>query len=180
MSSWLNSNYSDVAKAIEAIATTLALGLGGLWTWLLFVRHRQRYPRAKVSHEVQHRRLVSGGILLHITVTLENNGDVLLGAVGYLLRVQQVLPLHDKVKPVAQPNSTLPTNRTEIPWPSLAERRIAWARGQFEIEPGETDRIYCDVVVPDHIETVEVYSYFDNAAKHKRRVGWTITTLHDL
>lgn len=180
MGSWIGSNYSDLAGAIQAIAGTLALILGGLWTWQLFVRHRQRFPRAKVSHTVEHRALIPGRVLLHVTVELENTGDVLLRPVGYLLRVQQVLPLHPKLAPLAAESAALSEADTEFPWPTLGERRKRLEGGTLELEPGESDRIYCDVVIPDRIQTVEVYSHFDNGTKPKRRIGWSITTLYDL
>jgi flagellar biogenesis protein FliO len=49
------SDIKDIADVIQALFTSLAFIIGGAWTYLLFVRKRQRFPRAKIEHQITQR-----------------------------------------------------------------------------------------------------------------------------
>lgn len=49
----------------------------------------------------------------------------------------------------------------------------------IEIEPGEIEQLHYDFFVASNIKAILVYSYFRNIQK-SHRVGWSLTTTHDI
>ena len=44
----LNSTVTIFTNCV----TIIAIGVGGLWAYYLFIQNRQKYPRAKVKHKL--------------------------------------------------------------------------------------------------------------------------------
>jgi len=176
------SNLKDITEIARSFATVAAILVGGLWSYMLFVRTRQRYPRAKIKHEITHRALSDDKGLLHIAVNISNSGDVLLSVVSAQTRIQQVLPTPPEIlDSVNQGLDPVQKGKTEIEWPLIGTtRKSHWAKGKREIEPGESDELHYDFVLDSRIQTVEVYTYVKNATKRGREIGWSLTTLYDL
>lgn len=168
----------DIAAGIESIVTAIGIIVGGYWSYMLFVKQRQKYPRAKIVHEIIHKHISTGKFLLRVCVTVSNIGDVLLSLNHIETRIQQMRPLHpdieDKIKNV------VPIKTDEIPWPSLDLKESNWDVKEYEVEPKEDDKFYYDFVLDSNIQTVEVYSYIRNVAKGGREIGWNLTTIYDL
>jgi len=68
-------------------------------------------------------------------------------------------------------------NKTEIEWPMLYGREWKWEKGGFEIEPGESDSLHADYIIPDYVEVIEFYCYISNARKKRAKLGWTLTQI---
>jgi hypothetical protein len=120
---------------------------------------------------------------VHTGIT--NSGNVILPIRDAIFRVQQVLPLADEVlRAVQAGEDAVEEGALEVVWPGLAERVHKWPPKEIEIEPGETDEIICDFVLDEakDIETVQVYGYFENSRKRRRRrpIGWGLATLYDM
>lgn len=170
----------DIADFVEAVLTSLALLLGGAWSYALFVKKRQKYPRANLTHAVSHRAIGDGKIVLNVAATISNGGDVLLSILSAETRVEQLCPpppgIEDTLMRAKQ------EQKRELEWPVLAMRVSDWQQGEFQIEPGESDQLYYDFVIEDSVKTVKVYTYFRNfAIKGKNReIGWNVTTVYDL
>lgn len=170
-----------IASIIQAIVTSAGIVVGGVWTYMVFVKKRQKYPRASVRHDISHRNLGGGHVLLSVRATISNAGEVLLSLESAETRVQQVLPplatLLDDVKKGKDP---VPTGETEVGWPLLCSRKSKRKIGEFQIEPGESDSIQYDFILSEEVGTVEIYTYLKNEAVHKRNIGWNVTTIYDL
>lgn len=149
---------------------------------MLFVRTRQRYPRAKIEHYITHRIISSSNVLVHVGVNISNTGDVLLSLISAQTRIQQVLPVKAEIMDaISEGRDPVPKGQREIEWPLIgSSRRSTWEPGKWEIEPGESETIYYDFIIESGIEALEVYSYFGNASKPKREIGWNLTTLYDI
>jgi hypothetical protein len=175
-------NLTSVQTAVEVaegIATILAIVVGGIWSYMLFVRTRQKYPRASVTHRITHRPLDSERQLVVVDVILHNTGEVLLSLESSETRVQEVLPLPSGL--LGSDNATpVRDGSTEVEWPLLESSERTWKQGEFEIEPGEVDQVTYDFIVGSDVETIRVYSYFRNTTKEKKQIGWGLTTLYDL
>jgi hypothetical protein len=74
-------------------------------------------------------------------------------------------------------------------WPFVDKREKDCSGGKAELEPGETDQFNFDFFIDPAIETVSVYAYLENVTKSKhgrwrwskpRKLGWSVTTLHDI
>ncbi len=175
------SRFKDIAGIVESLAKVIALAVGGWWTYLLFVRKRQQYPRAKVTHTVIHKPLASGQRLLHVATNVTNTGEVLLCLVSGFTRIQQMSPPPSElVKCLRQGHDPVKQGETEYEWPSVGERKWDWQDHPHEVEPGEDDEIDCDFVVESDAETLEIYTYLKNKAKPEREIGWNLTTIYDL
>lgn len=172
-------------ETIAALVQTAALLVGGAWAYLRFVKGRLWYPRASLRHTISHRPVEGGRVLLRVHTGITNSGNVILPIRDAIFRVQQVLPLADEVlRAVQAGEDAVEEGALEVVWPGLAERVHKWPPKEIEIEPGETDEIICDFVLDEakDIETVQVYGYFENSRKRRRRrpIGWGLATLYDM
>jgi hypothetical protein len=177
------SNFSlkDFMSIIQAIATTIAILLGGLWSYFLFVKKRQKFPHATISHQIHYKPISNGKALLNVKTVINNSGDVLLSLESGEVRVQQILPLPaDIASMIGEGQDPVPENKTEVDWPLIGVRSFTWEKGTCEIEPGENDHFVTDYVVDADIQLVTVYSYFKNTKKYKRDIGWGVTTLYEI
>jgi hypothetical protein len=175
------STVKEIVDIIQAIFMIAAIIIGGIWGYWLFVQYRQKYPRASIAHRITHRPIANGKLLLHVVVIISNAGDVLLSLVSLETRIQQVLPPPAEVLDfINKGHSPVPDGQTEIDWPLIDSQESGWKRGEYEIEPGESQEIHYDFILDAETQTIEVYSYLKNEKKRDREIGWDLTTLHDL
>ncbi len=180
------SRFAEMKELIEVVAsglTLLAIVVGGTWSYLLFIRTRQKYPSANINQEITYRRITPDRIWIRVTVTLQNTGKVLLSLVSGLTWVQQVLPLDTEIREkIDKLEDPVLKHESQIRWP-LAEpaKELLWKKGEHEIEPSETDQVYFDFIVDSEIRTIVVYTYFSNVKKFRRSsLGWQIIKVYDL
>ncbi len=174
-------SFKEVVTVIQAIVTTIAIVVGGLWTYFLFVKKRQKFPRASVSHQIFCRTISGEKALLNVKTVISNSGDVLLCLESGVVRVQQILPIPDNIDAlIKQDQDPVAGDRTEIDWPLIGTRSFSFEKGKCEIEPGEHDQFVSDHVIDANVQLVAVYSYFKNTRKRRRDIGWSITTVYEI
>jgi hypothetical protein len=175
-------SIKDISDVVKNIATVIAIFVGGYWTWRTFVRTRGRFPRANLTHSITHIPLTEDKVLLHVTVTISNTGELLLSFVYGKIFIKQVLPLWHKIREsIDENNDPIPEGERQITWPSprtAKSRRLRWPVGAFQIEPGDSHDIVCDFILNSDVQVVKIYSHFTNI--RKRKIGWDLTTLYDL
>jgi hypothetical protein len=66
----------QAAEAAQAVATIIALCLGGWWTYSRFVRQREDHPHIEFSVEIKFVRKVSEWWVVELIAWLENKGKV--------------------------------------------------------------------------------------------------------
>ena len=175
------ASFKEILEVANHVVSVLAVLFGGFWGYLLFVKRRQKYPRANLVHHITHRPFGGGKTLLQVSVTISNTGEVLLSLISAQVRVQQLLPPTPNVAGcLERGEDPVPDGDTEVPWPLLQERKTAWTAGEFEIEPGESDQICYDFFVDSEVSSVEIYSYLTNVRKRQREIGWHLTSTYDL
>jgi len=179
-------------ELVQAAVTVLAIFVGGYWTYMLFRQKRQRYPRANIEHRIVHKSICSDKVLLHVTARLTNIGEVLLALRFGRTTIEQMMPIMPHLQShIDEGGDPVVDGETDIVWPALGTRETSWQRGQFELEPNESDDLQFDFIIDSSIETVLVYSYFRNAQKYRnpilrwllrqtREIGWGISTVYDL
>lgn len=173
--SW--SNVKDIAALIQSAATVIAITVGGIWTYWLFVRKRQKFPRAKIEHRISHRSTVNGRLLLSVDAIISNTSDVLLSLVSGKISVSQMLPPQAELLNIL--NGGQGTEVTD--WQALVPlRNPTWKKGELEIEPGESQQLPYHFVINASVQTLLVYTYFRNAEKSGRVLGWELSTIYDL
>lgn len=180
-------NPHEAAKGVVEIAKNIvevgAIFFGGAWTYNLFIRQRQKYPRANLVHGITHRPIGNGKLLLNIDAIVSNAGDVLIRIVSGELRIQQVLPLPSKAADeIASSVTCFPGDdgRREFSWDTSA-RKLKWPPGRpAEVEPGEESQFHYDCILPEDTAVIKVYTYYKNEVKSGRNIGWNLTTVYDL
>lgn len=180
----------DIIQAIVAICcqapiTILAMLVGGIFSYFLFWRTRQIYPRANITHHLEHRPIANDKLWLRVIVEISNVGDVLISLVEGEVRISRVLPLPpDILDSINKGNDPVDEEKKEtiIIWPPIASRKSEWKKGEeIHIEPNESDGLHYDFILnAAEAKTIEVYSHFRNVMKRNRPIGWTATTFHDL
>jgi hypothetical protein len=174
-------SLKDVATVLQAVVTTIAILLGGLWTYFLFVKKRQRFPCANISHQILYKRISEGKALLNVKTVIANSGDVLLCLESGLVRIQQILPIPEDIGSlIEQGQDPVVKNRTEVDWPLIGDRSFTWEAGKCEIEPRENDYFVSDHVIDANVQLVAIYSYFQNTKKRKKAIGWGTTTVYEI
>jgi hypothetical protein len=173
-------DWKTLAETLQAVVTIVAIVLGGIWTYILFVKKREKYPRARTVHRIVTLGSVNGRWVIRILVRIENIGSVLLCLDEGEVVVQNLFPLPpewgDKLKDGLQ----LERKEFEYDWPSLDKFLLEWGDKGYIIEPQESDEFHFDLHVDSSVQRVQVYSYVKNLTQKKREVGWNCTTIHSL
>jgi hypothetical protein len=159
----------------------LALIVGGVWTYWLFVQNREKSPKALVEHAVERILLPENQALLRASVRVTNVGQVLLSVGKMTARVQQIAPLADCGGDANCPKELLSAGSS----PRVGEEHVArwpamdWWSGnpEFELEPSETESLVFDFITPAHVQVVQFYTHLENPTKDK---GWRNYSIHHL
>jgi hypothetical protein len=177
---WLKNGENLVLlRAFQSLFTVGAIVAGGIWTYMIFVKRRQRYPRANITQQIRHFPLPNNKVLLRATVRICNEGKILLPLVSGFSRVQQMIPCSDDLCEILKERDDGNEQcEPEAEWPLLSELKLKFEKGEREVEPGETDELHFDFVIDSDVQVIVVYSYLKNAKK--RRLGWNATSIYDL
>ncbi len=173
----------SIIESVESVGKTLAILVGGWWTWLTFVRKRVKFPSARVEHAIKHwadEQLM----LLHVTLRVTNTGNVLLPIGECCTWVEQLTPLPDSVRnQMLAGKDPVESSRTDIEWTLIAERKLDPTAG-YEIEPGEAEEFHFDFMIDQNVSRVLIYSYLENKKKRRwpttKTIGWNISTIYDM
>jgi hypothetical protein len=175
-------SIKKITQIVQSLVTTSALIVGGIWTYLLFIRKRQALPRANIKHKVTAIELIQGKIfLVHVAISIANQGDVLIRLSEGEIRLQKVSPLAPELQKTIKDNSLPRTQNSELEFPfPLIERKEIQA--DVRIEPNESDEIYFDFVIKSDVKAVKIYSHFTNKKMYNKStpIGWRLTTFYDL
>jgi hypothetical protein len=190
---WIVSQ-KDFASTVQAMIATLAFLTAGYWTYTNFIAQRQNHPRLMIVHKVSHLVLPNGVKLLSVDELYSNPGPVLLEIREGDIRVVKLLPLPPGPRTWAAAaaskdldadglrklNDQYKSSLDDLAnWPLLAWRNRKWAKGEFVIEPGESDQVHCEFIIPPDVEAVNVMTYISNPSSHKKDIGWRENTIYD-
>lgn len=168
-----------VVDILAGVATMLAIAVAGSWTWKRFIRDRANWPKANIEHSVYSRSLSETNILVHVGVTIHNIGNVRLRLSDGNIRLQRIWPCKQEQMALIRRNSGGESpSQKEADWELLS--KIDFTSLNLELEPGEKDTSHFDFVLQTKLETVVVYSRFNNRRKAKAEIGWNHTTIHEI
>lgn len=187
--SGINSNSpiqttSTFFQMIKPIVEVFAIIVGAWWAYRTFIRTRLNFPYAELSQTITQVSLPSVSftedkILLNVTLTLHNAGNILIPLALSETRIQQILPLHVSIKDAISKKDT-DRKSTDIPWPELQYLSRKWEVGEVEIEPGESEQIEYEFILDRKAQVIKVYSYVSNTRKKKSGLGWHATKIYKL
>jgi hypothetical protein len=173
----------DWPLTFEALANFLqsaAILIGGWWTYRLFVRQRQHRDRANVSHSAVCKVLDDEWVLLRVDICVQNVGQVRITPSRAKTIVYQVLPVAPELASYIRGDTSEGIRKDlgfELPWPVL--RNQPWKLTQeFWLEPGESDRLFCDFTLPRTVRSVLVLTQLFCGPEGDE--NWRTMTLHDL
>jgi hypothetical protein len=172
----------DLGELIQVWVVSVGIIVGGVWTYLLHVRKRLTYPRATVDLSISHvPKFTEHSQLVQVTLSIKNSGDVLLKTEYAELRLRKVVPIPEDLHLLADGScDPVVDGEAKIEWPLVAERKWPSHEHPLEIEPGESDCLYADFVVPADLAVAELYCFVVNSRKKADGLGWTCTRLCSL
>lgn len=168
--------WKTVAETWQAALTGVGIVVAGWWTYRLFIRQRQQFPRVRLAHDYSVLHLPDGRSLLRVKAKIENCGDVLIEIRKARTRVQQLLPLPPHVEALLKQSHDPPEDGVEFPWTVLASRSWRIDEDLAHVEPGESEVLESDFILAADIDAVTIYSYVENAAK-STQIGWSDSTI---
>jgi hypothetical protein len=170
----------DASLALQAIATVIAIVIGGAWTYNNFVGERVNHPRLQLSLEISDFKLTDKQNMLVVDERLTNVGNRLVRLTEGQIRVAQVLPMPaPAAKELSSTGTVLETEHPHY-WPLLHKRPEKWGDDHI-IEPNENDQIHHEFIIGSDIQVVTVISYISNPAhKPNKPLGWRTTVMYDL
>jgi len=129
-----------------------------------------------MTHFIEHKRISDSKVLLRVIVMVANGGEVLIRAKRGFVWVQQVMPGAEEFLSLAEPEVV---NGCHVRWPLIGERDAELSE-LVEIEPQEEQEFCFEFLLPSDIETLSIYSHFENAKKKKTQLGWNKTSMYEV
>ena len=120
--SWTDAKTA--AETIESIAKVVAIGVAGLWTYILFIKKRQRFPRAQITHDCVSYPVNSSKSALRVTLNIKNVGEVLMRVEQGRVKLQQLSPLQTQDSELE--NFVANNDQFEYDWPELGSVQLAY------------------------------------------------------
>lgn len=200
----MTDNVLSWARIAQAVATAIALVLGGIFAWRRGFIFRHQQPHVTVSHDVTHRHIGHGYVHIEVTATLHNTSRVKVEFRDGLFTVEQLAPVTgDRADLLFK--EIFDKDLYESPkWVILRERRLEWTKDGLIVEPGEKATATLEHIVSDAVESVLITTFFYNTRvfgkipsemktrniERRRRFrwlwrtsgprGWTRTTAYDI
>ena len=153
-----------VAESLAALIIIAAT----LW-W--FIRQRKREPKVNLEIACEHIVLEEEVRLVHLAMKVSNAGMVLLKLNRIRLELYRMELKREQVNAVTQGQDIVSESGTEMKWPLIQTRTF----DTLEIEPGESDTVRADFVIPAAISQVQLYGYVPNPKKVD--LGWKDTAI---
>lgn len=172
--------WKGIVDLAGELIKSVAIILGGFWTYRLFVRQRLGVPRVNIELATYAFSLPDDVRVIHAAVEIVNVGSVILRSKYAELRLRQVVPAPESVIDSAvQGYDPVNPTRTEVEWPLIAGREWNW-KAPLEIEPGERDSLHADFIIDTVVQVAEFYFFLSNPSKRRRGLGWTLTKVQEL
>ena len=107
-----------IAQTIQALVLSSVPFAAGYW----FFKKRKFYPRANLKHQVIHKFLDNGELLIRVVVEIVNQGDVSIELKKSEVLVQWVLPLRDHIR--EQINHAVKNHKQDVLWPTIGGKEV--------------------------------------------------------
>lgn len=172
------ARFFDILLKIATIST---FALGGLWTYQAFLRQRITEARLNVTQAIQAFRLPDQRWFLKIHATLSNVGQTEVFLRLWRLHAELILPLSDSVLPDLE-HEVFTDQGAHWEW--FKEGEFTGESFFVRLEPGETDKVVGNIVLPEWAQVIQVFSHFsvreDGTPIPGRPSGWLCRDLVNL
>lgn len=190
----------------QAVATIIAIGLGGVFAWRRGYLFRHGQPHITIDHQITYRSVSPGYIHIEVTAILQNTSRVKVEIRDGLFIMQQLAPADDAyVSDLYRRAFADRDSRYYQPleWAYLEEIPRVWNPDELIVEPGSSAAVTFEYVVSSEIRSVLITTHFYNTkvlgkipadinprdARNRRKwwfrrasgsKGWNRTTAYDI
>jgi hypothetical protein len=162
-----------ITSIIQAVVTVIAIILAGIWFYL----QRELRPKLNITHTVTYQPITEHWNWIHIDVGLTNISKRHLRLTRGRIRIQQILPLDDPLaEAINRGENLIPQEQTQVTWPMLGNTYSP--NLQIRMEPGESDTLEYEFIVPSSLKVVRIYTYFEE--REGAEWGWSRATIYEL
>jgi hypothetical protein len=176
LSEWITvvKPYADLLLTLTTVG---ALIVGAIWTRRTVFKKREEFPKIRLAHSNYTSTIDSQHRFLRVTLTIENQGQVLVGLDEVDTWLYQLNPWPGDI---LDEQKMLEAGQGHYRWPGVrgVSNRMIETKN-VEIEPGETQDFAFDFVFDIGIRTVILYSYVNNPTK-KAGIGWNLSTIYEM
>jgi hypothetical protein len=167
----------DAFASLESAFKIIGIILAGIWTYLLFVRSREKFPRADLKHRIEFWDISEQERLIRVVLVIKNESDVLLRLFEGETWIQQMKPWPiEAIEKFKELNRKSDKVSAEVGWLLISEKNHNQER---EIEPKESDEVSMDFIIDKSYEQILIYSFFENSHKPGRHLAWSTSAVID-
>jgi hypothetical protein len=160
----------DIAGLIQTVLTITALIVAAVW----FFMRSEATPKANITHTVKHEKITEDWTWVHVGVIIANPGLRRLELRHGTFRIQGIIPLGDVIKDKIKRGEVLIDKKDGIvQWPTIGKIYVSGEQkpeviceNEYEnreinvnIDPGESQKLVVEYLIPSFIKAVRVYSY---------------------
>jgi hypothetical protein len=138
--------------------------------------HRDTWQIVTIDQKVDSRHMDSNYVWLTVSVSVRNDGKVLVLLPKAKMIIYGVLPASPEVRSAIRSQKLKFTGQGRIAeWPTICrfEHRI-----DFQLEPAETDVLTVDAFIPATWKTVKVFTFLGD--QNYKSIGWERETVYDI
>jgi len=172
---WITA-VKPYAELAQIAATVGALVVGAIWSRRTIFKKREEFPKIRLTHSIFASKVDDQHRFLRVTLTIENQGQVLFRLDEVDTWLYQMNPWPEGI---LDEQKMVEPGQGHYRWPGVpgASNRMVETK-KVEIEPGETQDFPFDFVFDVGVRAVIVYSYVNNPTK-KAGIGWNLSTVHE-
>jgi hypothetical protein len=97
---------------------------------------------------------------------------MVLGLEKYQIGAYLVEPVSQEVLAQIQGGKSPANRRGQIDWPEISCCEFSGDAASGEIEPGESEELHCDLLIPATASVVQLHGYLCNSTKWQTEIGW--------
>ena len=159
----ITDRLKDGSTIAQAVATVVAIGVGGLFAWRNAQIFRARAPHVTISHEVSHRFVGTEYVHIAVTAILHNRSRVNIEFRDGLFIIQQIAPSLDEDVEELYASVFLDHEHEDLQWPTLEQARRAWDEDELIVEPRESETETFELIVSTDVDSIVITTYFYNS-----------------
>ena len=175
--------FKDVSAVLQSFITALAVAAGGYFALFKLQVFRNLQPHLTIAHEVSHRIVSDSYAHISVTAVLRNSSRVKVDIEEGYFHLLQIAPATDEDIHSLYKQVFVDKEYEDIQWPVIDELKLSRSKGELIVEPGQSRTETHEFIVPRNVESVLVYTYFDNPAYSEGSgvaPGWQAITVYDI
>lgn len=188
--SWLDWCIDAGNKSLGGLYSIAAIA-AIIWGIKKWYKERLGFPRGKTIVNVMDLKISDDHRLIHAAMVVENIGNVPIEIKSFFFRFQLISPIDyqhvellGKLKKAyfggdSKDDDIYEEGDIIIPWSTIKKQVREIKEGDYiKVEPGETQTLGADILVPLDFEVIRVYGHVRNYAERIKDFGWGCEKIH--